>query len=94
MLYSGTDPETYITDYTLVNEDKVTDFRPKMGRKWLGSPLCGRVRNVKWFRGGLVFKAHSLLYRSTRGLRVIKKKPCEPRPTLKVFFMTLKPRVE
>jgi len=31
-------------------------------------------RNVKRFRGGLVFKAHSLLYYSTVGLREIKKK--------------------
>ena len=31
-------------------------------------------RNVKRFRGGLVFKAHTLLYRSTPGLRVVKKK--------------------
>jgi len=31
-------------------------------------------RNVKRFRGGLVFKAHRLLYHSTLGLRVIKKK--------------------
>ena len=31
-------------------------------------------RNVKWFRGGLVFKAHRLLYLSTLGLRVIKKR--------------------
>jgi len=30
--------------------------------------------NVKRFRGGLVFKAHRLLYHSTLGLRVIKKK--------------------
>ena len=27
-----------------------------------------------WFRGGLVFKSHGLLYHSTLGLRVIKKK--------------------
>ena len=33
--------------------------------------LC---RNVELFRGGLVFKAHRLLYRSTLGSRVIKKK--------------------
>ena len=37
-------------------------------------------RNVKRFRGGLVFKAHRLLYHSTLGVRVIKKKknptPC------------------
>jgi len=33
-----------------------------------------RLRNVQWFRGGLVFKAQRLLYHSTLGLRVIKKK--------------------
>ena len=31
-------------------------------------------RNMKRFRGGLVFKAHRLLYHSILGLRVIKKK--------------------
>ena len=31
-------------------------------------------RNVQQFRDGLVFKAHRLLYHSTLGLRVIKKK--------------------
>ena len=31
-------------------------------------------RNVKRFRGGLVFKAHRLVYHSTKGLRVIKQK--------------------
>jgi len=31
-------------------------------------------RNVNRFRGGLVFKAHRLLYHSTLGWRVIKKK--------------------
>ena len=31
-------------------------------------------RNVKRFRGGLVFNAHRLLYNSTLGSRVIKKK--------------------
>ena len=36
-------------------------------------PVRG-VWNVQWFRGGLVFKAHRLLYHSTLGLRVIKKK--------------------
>ena len=30
-------------------------------------------RNVQRFRGGLVFKAHRLLYHSTLGLRVVKK---------------------
>ena len=28
---------------------------------------------MKWFRGGLVFKAHRLLYHSTAGVRVIKR---------------------
>ena len=31
-------------------------------------------RNVQRFRGGLVFKAHRLVYHSTLGSRVIKKK--------------------
>jgi len=31
-------------------------------------------RNVKRFRGGLVFKAHRLLHHSSLGFRVIKKK--------------------
>ena len=31
-------------------------------------------RNVKRFRGGLVFKAHRLVYHSTLGLPVIKKR--------------------
>ena len=31
-------------------------------------------RNVERCRGGLVFKAHRLVYHSTLGLRVIKKK--------------------
>ena len=33
-----------------------------------------RKSDVQRFRGGLVFKAHRLLYHSTLGLRVIKKK--------------------
>ena len=31
-------------------------------------------RNVERFRGGLVFKAHRLLYQSTLGSRVMKRK--------------------
>jgi len=31
-------------------------------------------RHVQRFRGGLVFKAHRLVYHSTLGLRVLKKK--------------------
>ena len=40
--------------------------RPARGR--------GAHRNVQRFRGGLAFKARRLLYHSTLGLRVIKKK--------------------
>ena len=36
--------------------------------------MCSGSRNVQRFRGGLVCKAHRLLYLSTLGLRVIKKK--------------------
>ena len=42
--------------------------------KGLGFLRVDGFRNVKRFRGGLVFKAHRLLYHSTLGLRVIKKK--------------------
>ena len=44
------------------------------GRKFdsHGQPLLHR--NVQRFRGGLVFKAHRLVYHSTLGLRVITKK--------------------
>ena len=54
------------------------------------------------FRGGLVFKAHRLLYHSTLGLRVIKKK-CRVYPeshvlrrddiALRIFFAHLKERL-
>jgi len=36
--------------------------------------LLPEARNLTWFRGGLLFKAHRLLYHSTLGLRVMKKK--------------------
>jgi len=35
---------------------------------------------VKRFRGGLVFKAHRLVYHSTLGWRVIKKKKYSSSP--------------
>jgi len=35
-------------------------------------------KNVQRFQGGLVFKAHRLLYHSTQGLSVIKKKKFAP----------------
>ena len=46
-------------------------------------------RNVQRFQGGLVFKAHRLLYHSTLGLRVIKKKKCVPSSLLLsiVYFL-------
>jgi len=34
----------------------------------------GQGRNVNWFREGLVFKAHILVYRSTLGWRVKEEK--------------------
>jgi hypothetical protein len=44
-------------------------------------------RNVQWFRGGLVFKAHELLYHSTVGPRVMKKKnTAGQRRTLRAGF--------
>ena len=56
-------------------------------------------RNVKRFRGGLVFKAHRLVYHSNHGLRVIKKKRSLgfARAVRGVFFFSsllLKPQVE
>jgi len=49
------------------------------GRGWIEAAFFSSqwlllYRNVQRFRGGLVFKAHGLLYHSTLGLRVIKKK--------------------
>jgi len=64
--------------------------RPESGFDWLicaefarqrGQPCPGGQqlhRNVQRFRGGLVFKAHRLLYHSTLGLRVMKKKKTQP----------------
>jgi len=42
-------------------------------------PLYGRGGTMQRFRGGLVFKAHRLVYHSTLGLRVIKKHHAEQR---------------
>jgi len=39
-----------------------------------GANFADMTRNVKRFRAGLVFKAHRLVYHSTLGWRVIKKK--------------------
>jgi len=43
----------------------------------------GRNSNVKRFRGGHVFKAHRLVYHSTLGLIVIKKKKDTPNAFLR-----------
>jgi len=48
-------------------------IRRTHGRKVRGGE-CGSRVDVKRFRGGLVVKAHRLLYHSTLGLRVKKKK--------------------
>ena len=46
--------------------------RPREADRW--AQIDRERPNVKRFRGGLVFKAHRLLYHPTLGLRVIKKK--------------------
>ena len=43
-------------------------------RQVLATPSCIRKTSEQRFRGGLVFKAHRLLYHSTLGLRGIKNK--------------------
>ena len=49
--------------------------------------------NVKRFRGGLVFKAHRLVYHSTLGWRVIKKKKRRLKPEVGLQLVPLvKPR--
>jgi len=47
---------------------------PPSERGGVGSGGVGDHRNVQRFRGGLVVKAHRLVFHSTRGLGVIKKK--------------------
>ena len=42
------------------------------------TPAARDTMDVQRFRGGLVFKAHRLLYHSTQGLRVITKKKKSP----------------
>ena len=44
---------------------------------------------VKRFRGGLVFKAHRLVYHSTLGLRVTKKKKKKKKGVTDFFFSSL-----
>ena len=51
---------------------------PSLGFRVLGveerSMSEPHLFNVKRFRGGLVFKAHTLVYHSTLGWRVIKRR--------------------
>ena len=61
-----------------------TRCRAKDGLEGTDSP-----ENVKQFRGGLVFKAHRLLYLTTLGLRVIKTDPGSR--TVSSSWMTLGP---
>ena len=50
------------------------DAMPQVQGVWIAVFRVGGLlyRTVQRFRGGLVFKAHTLLYHSTLGLRVIK----------------------
>ena len=45
-----------------------TTFTPTMQRPLKFPPFI----NVQWFRGGLVFEAHRLLYHSAEGLRTFQ----------------------
>ena len=40
----------------------------------IDGPLAASLGNVERFRGGLVLKAHRLVFHSTLGSRVIKKR--------------------
>jgi len=70
----GTPIQSHISPSILVYEDdqRTSSWRPKSCMsttlRWAWS------RYVKRFRGGLVFEADSLVYHSTLGVRVIKKK--------------------
>jgi len=55
-------------------------FLPGLARALVVNQLLHR--NVQRFQGGLVFKAHRLLYHSTLGLGVIKKKEKKRRYTM------------
>ena len=50
--------------------------RPASGSSVMSRRPAGQLlsRNVERLRGGLVFKAHRLLYHSTLGSRVIRKR--------------------
>jgi len=83
-------PESYINKYTSIRREKrklsetckVTSSSPARSSPLKAAALSGAILLTKkrpvWFRGGLVFKAHRLVYHSTLGLRVIKKKKKTP----------------
>ena len=61
MLYSGTDPESYTTEYTLVLRRLSTTWvctRHRAASQPLPIEEGLLHKKVKRFRGGLVFKAH------------------------------------
>ena len=78
-LFPGSLTSTFLlalagTDGAAASAGGVRGQQPRSGGRTRESPPHGTRPNVQWFRGGLVFKAHRLLHRSTLGLRVIKKK--------------------
>ena len=58
-------------------------------RWWLSMSEQLLRRIVKRFRGGRVFKARRLVYHSTLGSRVIKKKVVAPRPSSSLLLSSL-----
>ena len=54
--------------------------RAQLGASHMPSQMGRTVSNVKRFRGGLVSKAHRLLYQSTLSSRVMKKKKSQFSP--------------
>jgi len=64
-LYRGVNYPLHKLRTLLLAEGLIFSIRPCRGHYNI---------NAQRFRGGLVFKAHRLLYHSTLGLRVIKKK--------------------
>jgi len=83
-----------------LSHTKVYEPRPerKLSRVAAASPpMAYRYfrRSVERFRGGLVFEAHRLLYKSTLGSRVTKKK-IQVVSRGRAFFVlsTLEPGVE
>ena len=77
------------SDQEVVNKELSLSLTPY--RRRMSECSHSSCRNVQRFRGGLVFKAHRLLYHSTLDLRVIKRKRCLA-PHLLYDSHTWKPR--